>query len=89
MEARFGIPAPQEDDPLGPLPADTSNRPDVAGEGVLLQVEEELLQGVRPAPSGADEFTLWEQEVLGRRVPSLLASIPRAPLKRFQPSSSV
>jgi len=89
VQARLGIPASEEHDALRPFSADRPNRPDIARERILLQVEEKLLERIRPAPRRADEFSLWEQEVLGREVPSVLASISRAPLKRLQPSSLV
>lgn len=89
VEARLGIPASEEDDSLGPLPSGVPDRADIAGEGVFLEVEEQLLQRVRPAPGRPDEFSLWEQEVLGRRVPSAAVTISEASLNRFQPSFPV
>src|SRR5207247_9708073 len=89
VQTRLRVPSAEEHDSLRPLAAGRSDRPNVARERILLQVKEELFQRVRPAPGCADEFALWEEEVLGRRFPSVLASIPRAPLKRLQPSSPV
>src|SRR5207247_8565162 len=89
VQTRLGVSSAEEHEPLRPLAAGRSDRPNVARERILLQVEEELFQRVRPAPGCADELALWEEEVLGRRFPSVLASIPRAPLKRLQPSSPV
>src|SRR5437867_2536551 len=61
---------------------DTSDRADVARERVLLQIEEELLERVGTAPRGADEFSLWQEEVLGRRGPSVATAHSRGPSKK-------
>src|SRR5207249_9543573 len=82
VQARLGVPAAKEDDPLGPFPAPAPNRADVTLERVLLEIEEELLEGVGTAPRGADEFSLWEEEVLGRRGPSVATAHSRGPSKK-------
>ena len=76
MQARFRIAAAQEYDALRTPPARIPDGPDVARKRVLLEIEEELLERVRPAPGRADEFALWKKEVLGREVPS--AGVHRA-----------
>src|SRR5207302_8023020 len=81
VQTRLRVPSAEEHDSLRPLAAGRSDRPNVARERILMQVKEELFQRVRPAPGCADEFALWEEEVLGRGFPSVLASIPQAPLK--------
>src|SRR3989449_9560057 len=82
VQACLGVPAAKEDDALGPFPAATSDRADVARERVLLQIEEELLERVGTAPRGADGFSLWQEEVLGRRGPSVPAAHSRGPSKK-------
>src|SRR5881396_1592923 len=81
VQARFGVPAAKEDDSLGSFPAPASDRPDVAGERVLLQIEEELLERVGTASRGTDEFTLWQEEVLGRMAPSVATAHSRGSSK--------
>src|SRR3989449_4625552 len=82
VQARLGVPAAQEDDPLGAFPTPAPDRADVARERVLLQIEEELLERVGTAPRGADEFSLWQEEVLGRRGPSVATAHSRGPSKK-------
>src|SRR5207247_4556478 len=82
VQARLGVPAAEEDDPLGPFPAPASDRPDVAGERVFLQIEEELLERGGTASRGADEFTLWQEEVLGRMAPSVATAHSRGSSKK-------
>jgi hypothetical protein len=72
VEARLRVPRAKEDDSFGPPTRRGANRPDVPGERVLLQIEEELLERIRAAPRGADEFSLWEEEILRRKVPSVV-----------------
>ena len=76
MQARFRIAGAQEHDAFGAPPARAANGPDVARERVLLEIEEELLERLRPTPGRPDEFALWKKEVLGREVPS--AGVHRA-----------
>src|SRR3989442_12163147 len=77
------LPAWEEEVSLGPFPAPAPNRPDVARERVLLQIEQELLERVGTAPRGTDEFSLWKEEVLRRRGPSLATPHSQAPFKRI------
>src|SRR5881409_4223846 len=82
VQAGLRVSAAEEHDPFGPLPGPAPNRPDVAGERILLQIEEQLLERVRTAPRGADEFSLWQEEVLGRRGPSVATAHSRGPSKK-------
>src|SRR5881296_1047727 len=82
VQAGLRVSATEEHDPFGPLPGPAPNRPDVAGERILLQVEEQLLERVRTAPRGADEFSLWQEEVLRREAPSVAPAHSRGPSKK-------
>src|SRR6266545_7009090 len=82
IQARLGIAAAEQDDPFRPPPARRPDAPYVPGEGILLQIEEQLLQRVRAAPRRADEFSLWEEEVLGRNGTSEGSYHPLVPSKK-------
>jgi len=49
-----------QDEALGRLPLRDPDRPDVAGERVLLEVEEEELEGVRAARDPPDDLAFRE-----------------------------
>src|SRR2546426_1054805 len=82
VQACLRVPSAEEDDSLGPPPRGGAHRPDVARERVLLQIEEELLERIRTAPRCPDEFSLWQEEVLGRKVPSVVAAHSPGPSKK-------
>jgi hypothetical protein len=66
MKAGFWVARPKEDDPVRPDALAGPDDPDVARERVLLQVEQELLQGAGSASRGPDELSFWEKKVLRR-----------------------
>src|SRR3989442_6461722 len=82
VQAGFRVSAAEEHNPFGPLPGAAPNRSDVAGKGIFPQVEQELLERGRTAPRGADEFSLWQEEVLRREAPSVAPAHSRGPSKK-------
>ena len=60
VEGRDGVPGLDEDEALRRLAVRDPDRPDVTGEGVLLEVQEERLEGVRAAGDPADDLPLGE-----------------------------
>src|SRR2546428_10744654 len=82
VQAGLRVSAAEEHDPFGPLPGPAPNRPDVAGERIVLQVEGQLLERVRTAPRGAGEVSHWQGEALWREAPSVASAPSRERSKK-------